>query len=603
MEDLMPDTCKHFFLDSLLPPSVAENPEDAAYELVRAVLIRSTYIPGVRHRLGWCGIHEAVAPENRPGSLTARVNDWPGVFALHPEAPGPGQVSRFGLSYFPAPDEDLVERFSIEAGIRALAPDFMEQVRGFSRHPELTTLFHIGIVDCLKADHGIFISFQARERLGWTARDGIEVETPEGRVQAVSPGGTDQDLPALDIGLAFFRPLAAAFTYTLKTGPDIFYTQKRNAPKSESFLLETREQRWTLGYFNTGTRAGIADFDDADAEEVWTSEMPVPKFCKEEPWWDPDLAGAGHSVDKKAMGISDKPRFILLTGFLGSGKTSFLDRFIQAQTASNHFVAVVQNEVGEKGLDAALLDETYAVTQMDEGCVCCSLAGNLRAALSDILDRFQPDFIVLETTGLANPANILREVDDLDDLFELASITSIVDCLEGSRTLDRFEVARDQVRLADVVLLNKCDLCGSGQDALEEKIRRLNPGAAVHPTCHGDIHPGLLYGVNFRNSVQRPLFSAMGAHATHADDRIETRLLDLSGPINEANLKEAIRAGGEHILRVKGIAEFTDRSGPMVFQYAPGTFRISAFSGDNRDRFLVVIGQDLDTYFDGRSVL
>ncbi len=101
---------------------------------------------------------------------------------------------------------------------------------------------------------------------------------------------------------------------------------------------------------------------------------------------------------KTSREIPSKPGFILLTGFLGSGKTSFLNRFIQAQTQAHRFVAVVQNEIGEKGLDADLLDQTYAVTRMDEGCVCCSLAGNLRAALNSILSRFDPDIIVLETT-------------------------------------------------------------------------------------------------------------------------------------------------------------------------------------------------------------
>jgi G3E family GTPase len=294
----------------------------------------------------------------------------------------------------------------------------------------------------------------------------------------------------------------------------------------------------------------------------------------------------------------------LLTGFLGTGKTSFLDHFIQAQTAVNNFVAVIQNEIGERGLDATLLGQTYAVTQMDEGCVCCSLAGNLRGALSDILDRFQPDFIVLETTGLANPANILTEIDDLNDILEFGSTTTIVDSRAGSRTLDRFEVARDQVRLADVILVNKCDLDTHGHDALKEKIRRLNPTADIHLTTHGAIHPGVLYGVNFRNPVRQKMFSALGTYATHADDRIETRLIDLAGPLDEDGLLTTIRSGGEQILRVKGIAEFTDRTGPMVFQYAPGTCHVSEFTGpDTGDRFLVVIGQDLEKNFDHGRIL
>ncbi|MCP4721166.1 MAG: GTP-binding protein [Desulfobacteraceae bacterium] len=611
----MPEThfIPHEQLAGLLPPSVMDNPDEAAFELVRAVLIRSTYIPGVRHRLGWCGIHEVVSPWSRPGSITAKVNDRSGVFALHPIETAPaesrsGCSSRFTMCYFPAPDEQILEQFSIEAGIAALAPDFMDRVRQFSLHPDLISLFHIGFIDCAVQDHGVFMALQASERLGWRSEKGIMVDTSGGSAQAVAPGGIDQDLPAREIAMNFFRSLVASFTYTLAFAPSIFYSQKRKSQVSLEHFHDTFEQRLTMGYFCRAEQSGDFDWQNSPVKLIWDETRPVPDSNDNELWWTPDLTGAGNSLDKKAMGITYKPRFILLTGFLGSGKTSFLDHFIQAQTASNNFVAVVQNEIGEKGLDAALLDQTYAVTQMDEGCVCCSLAGNLRAALSDILDRFQPDFIVLETTGLANPANILREIDDLDDLLEFGSITTIMDSRAGSQTLDRFEVARDQVRLADVILLNKSDLESQDHDALKDKIRRLNPSVDIHLTVHGDIHPGILYGVNFRNPVRPKMLSSIGSgvgsHATHEKDRIETRLIDLDGPLEQNNLLTAIKNGGNQVLRVKGIADFKDQCGPMVFQYAPGICQISEFSGkDAGDRFLVVIGQELEKNFDYRSML
>jgi G3E family GTPase len=588
----------HWQLDSLLPPSFMTDFKEAAFELVRAVVIRSTYIPGVRHRLGWCGIHEVVAPGSRPGSITAKINDRPGIFALDPVTGAKGQGSRFSLSYFPAPEEETLENFSIQAGIQALAPDFLDRVRQFSLYPELTDLFHIGFIEAAVEEEGVFIAFQACERLAWTSDPGIVIQGPKGPVQAVAPGNIDQDLPALDIAMDFFSPLVAAFTYTLASPPSIFYTQRKKCNSSSPVFQQTHEQRWTMGYFSQGKEARAFGWAEPKSTIVWEPPNPIPKAHEDKLWWSPHLAGAGNSLDKKTMGITDKPRLILLTGFLGTGKTSFLDHFIQAQTAANNFVAVVQNEIGEKGLDATLLDQTYAVTQMDEGCVCCSLSGNLRGALADILDRFQPDFIVLETTGLANPANILGEIDDLKDILEFGSITTIVDSRAGIRTLERFEVARDQVRLADVILINKSDLATQGHDALKEKIRRLNPVADLHLTTHGQIHPGVLYGVNFRNSARQHLFSTVGAGATHENDRIGTLLIDLKAPLDEDRLLTAIKNGGEMILRVKGIAEFTDHTGPMVFQYAPGTCQVSEFTGpDTGDRFLVVIGQDLEKNF------
>ena len=87
------------------------------------------------------------------------------------------------------------------------------------------------------------------------------------------------------------------------------------------------------------------------------------------------------------------------------------------------------------------------MTEVDEGCVCCTLAGSLRSALSGILSEFQPDFVVLETTGLANPANLLSEIADLEDMLEFASVTTVVDAVCGPHSLKDHEVARSQVRL------------------------------------------------------------------------------------------------------------------------------------------------------------
>ncbi len=600
-------------LTNLLPPSIMDAPENLAFELVRAVLVRSNYIPGIRHRLGWCGIHEV---ETRPGSITARINTRPGVFGLLPldplpgeSGPGkpiPGREAKFSLGYFPSPQEETVERFSIEAGIQVLKPDFMDKVRKFCLYPELTALFHLGFIEARVEKNGIFLAVSANDRLGWTSKTGILLQGSQGPIQAVAPDGIDQNLPAREIAMDFFRVLAASLTYTLASSPTTLYAQQRTAKPLSAFSLKSCEHRLAIGYFTDADPPKEFDWEKETIEILWNPSRPIPKIYQDELWWTKDLTACTRpgGAANTARGIMNKPRFIVLTGFLGAGKTSFLDKFIQAQTTNNNFVAVVQNEIGQKSLDAKLLD-TYAVTQMDEGCVCCSLAGNLRSALSDIMDRFQPDFIVLETTGLANPANILREIDDLEDILEFASITTIMDSLGGERALDRFEVARDQVRLADVILINKCDLCDTySLERFKKQIRKLNPSADIHGVSHGDINPALLYGVNFRNPPKRPLFTSMGKDlATHEKDCIETRLIELESPIDEEFLIKAIDAGGEKILRVKGVAEFTNQPGPMVFQYAPGTCNISPLmTRDTHERFLVIIGQELDKILTGSSI-
>jgi G3E family GTPase len=338
-----------------------------------------------------------------------------------------------------------------------------------------------------------------------------------------------------------------------------------------------------------------ANADMKTTELFWTAPAPLPDDYAEAPWRSPDVPGAANSLDKRTMGITERPRLIVLTGFLGSGKTTFLTRFIEEQAARNGFVAVVQNEIGKKGLDGSLLGQSYAVTEVDEGCVCCTLAGSLRSALTGILGEFQPDFVVLETTGLANPANLLAEIVDLADMLDFASVTTLLDAACAPRALAEFEVARNQVQLADILILNKTDLADEeALHDLEARLRELNPTAELHRTVHGDIPSSVLYGVNFRKSLRRPapLLAPMGHHATHGDAGIENAIIEWDGPLDRQAFRNGVDAFPREILRAKGVVRFRDSDAPEVFQYVPGYHALTPAKDIRDSGFLVIIGQN-----------
>ena len=247
------------------------------------------------------------------------------------------------------------------------------------------------------------------------ALDGVRVDTPQGPVQVVEPGGEDQDLPCMAAAMPFMRTLAASAAYCLGAPPDALELHSRSLPR---FVYDAQGLSGTEPWDDGSELRLVLGFGAPDAMLApppdtgpwpraprirWRAPAPVPEAYADEPWWSAEVPGAGHSLDKNAMGIAEPPRLIVLTGFLGAGKTSFLTRFIEQQAARNAFTAVIQNEIGAQGLDGHLLGQRYAVTEMDEGCVCCSLAGNLRPALAQILGTFQPDFVVLETTGWPIP--------------------------------------------------------------------------------------------------------------------------------------------------------------------------------------------------------
>jgi G3E family GTPase len=309
------------------------------------------------------------------------------------------------------------------------------------------------------------------------------------------------------------------------------------------------------------------------------------------------------SIDKQALGIDVRPSLIVLTGFLGSGKTSFLRNFIEYQVQMNRFVAVIQNEIGAVGLDGKLMEDDVTVTEMDEGCVCCSLIGNLKSAIAQILSEFQPDYIVLETTGLANPFNLLGDLEELSEKVRFDSVTTVVDAAGATATIDEYAVARDQVRAADILLINKIDLVSKpALGRLRDCLAILNPRAALVTATQGNIPPGLLYGTdpldevgNFSEKRSRAVPAA--PRPTHRQEGVQSLKITFDAPLDrDAFLRSMKEKVSPTVLRIKGILEFTDASGPCVFQYVSGRYELSPFTNPSvPDRFLVFIGTSLDS--------
>ena len=176
-------------LDTLLPPALRENPAHAAAELPRALMTRANFIPGVRHRLGWRGVRDCA--KGRDG-LTVRITGMEGVYGLEflnmSEQDGMGKAT-YNITYFPAPDEELIESFSIQAGLAAHQADYLDRVREFTMHPDLRALFGVGVLEAFfhPETSGVSLTLTAPQRDEIRTIDGILLETPEGPVQAVAP--------------------------------------------------------------------------------------------------------------------------------------------------------------------------------------------------------------------------------------------------------------------------------------------------------------------------------------------------------------------------------------------------------------------------------
>ncbi len=182
----------------------------------------------------------------------------------------------------------------------------------------------------------------------------------------------------------------------------------------------------------------------------------------------------------------------VLTGFLGSGKTTLLNRILKEHHGKR--IAVIENEYGEIGIDNELVIQSdEEIFEMNNGCICCTVRGDLIRILGRLMARKDSfDYIMIETTGLADPGPVAQTFfmdDEIKDKLRLDAIVTLVDAAHVARHIDTSSECQEQIAFADVLLLNKTDLVESGRalNALEEKIRSMNSVAKIHRTEKAQI--------------------------------------------------------------------------------------------------------------------
>ncbi len=182
----------------------------------------------------------------------------------------------------------------------------------------------------------------------------------------------------------------------------------------------------------------------------------------------------------------------VLTGFLGAGKTTLLNRILTEHHGKK--LAVIENEFGEVGVDHQLVIQSEEeLFEMNNGCICCSVRGDLIRILGRLLKRKDKlDGILIETTGLANPAPVAQTFftdDEIKQHFRLDAIITVVDAKHVAQHLDTDDEAVKQIGFADVILLNKTDLMPADElDHLEARIKRINGVAKLHRTKNCDVN-------------------------------------------------------------------------------------------------------------------
>ncbi|MEO1488697.1 MAG: GTP-binding protein [Pseudomonadota bacterium] len=330
----------------------------------------------------------------------------------------------------------------------------------------------------------------------------------------------------------------------------------------------------------------------------------------------------------------------LLTGFLGAGKTTLLNKLIQEPALANALVII--NEFGSVGLDHDLIaqsNEDDTIVEMSSGCLCCTIKGNLQKTLKEAPERFAKagqkgfDRIIIETTGLADPAPIIHTVmadEDLISTYALAEIITLVDGVNGDATLDMQPEALKQVAVADTVLISKTDLAQPAAIArLKSRLRLINQaarieavadqraslmqlfgGASFNPELKGEQVIGWLKEEAYDNGHHHNHHHDHdhGHQHDHAhdinrhDDRISSVCLTFDEPLPAEVFDEWFgllnMLNGENMLRVKGLIHLKGMASPLVIHGVQHVWHPPAIlqdwpSDDRRSR-IVFIMRDLE---------
>ncbi len=265
----------------------------------------------------------------------------------------------------------------------------------------------------------------------------------------------------------------------------------------------------------------------------------------------------------------------LVSGFLGAGKTTLIQYFLSRETRDLGKVAIIVNEVGEVGVDGTLLaGRDVDLLEITSGCICCTIKTDFSKAVQEIYDRVAPDFLVVEATGVAQPGEILDLLLDppLREFCRIKRLVTVVDAefFKAREFLGPFY--ENQIRLADILVLNKVDLVGPARlTEIKGELEEMSRKAKILTTRYCQVDPSLLLGASDADEAVHP--SGAG-HAGH--DHLacfQTFSYENPHPMDRKRLTQFLDSLPAGLFRLKGWVLLGD--GPFHLDFAAGRYRLA----------------------------
>lgn len=284
----------------------------------------------------------------------------------------------------------------------------------------------------------------------------------------------------------------------------------------------------------------------------------------------------------------------ILSGFLGAGKTTLLQNILSEEQQNNRKIAVIMNELGEVSIDSNAVGEETPLKELLNGCVCCTIQGQLEVQLENMLREYDLDAIYIETTGVAHPIEVLDAC--LSPLFaDNLDLRAIITIIDAKRWQDRTKLSiqlrkllLEQVEHADVILVNKVDtLTEDVKSNIVSEIQSLNNYGKIFMTEFARIP---LSYIKPKKIGEKQRHSQ--AHV-HNDLHLRSYVHTFNNPVSLEEFEQFLKEMPDTIYRIKGYIRFTHSNESFLFQYSYG-MPLYMKEPMNRKQTLVFIGENLD---------
>ena len=270
----------------------------------------------------------------------------------------------------------------------------------------------------------------------------------------------------------------------------------------------------------------------------------------------------------------------IITGYLGAGKTTLIKNIL---ANADRKIAIIMNEFGEINIDSKIIKgKNINIAELSGGCVCCSLTGEFELAAKELIKKYKPDIIIVETTGLAEPDALIFDIENELPELKLDSIISIVD----SDNFFKYPIGKTgkiQIEMADIILLNKVDVAQKKEiDKLENEIRRINNRANIVETKFARISNDVLFGIYSKQEIKKEF------EHDHLN-KIGFFSFESEKSFDKKKFERLLKALPREIYRLKGFVNLDNNY--YLVNYVAQKYSLDKFKADKTQ--LVFIGENI----------